>query len=278
MFKRVFAILITVLLIMPATIAIADVIIEPENDFYNEHQDKMVYLDRSFVTNGDFGSVNVVKEPGAKDSASSFNNGDILYVKYSCLYDGEYWGYLLGPDGWVKMDQLLVLYDSIAFYEDHTGEFYNYTGSYTELLETKSAIVWPWPGADEYLWTLSDIDPDSFGVAYAYKDSEGREWGFINYYYGNRDIWICLSDPLNKDLPVLNPAPAPSKWVSETKHVDIKGATTGQGQTGQSQNGQGQAPQKDFPLIPVIIALVVVLVVGTGVVIRVLWKPKKSVC
>ena len=281
MFRKVLAILITALLIMPASIAFADVIIEPENDFYYEHQDKMVYLARSFVANGDLGSVKVVKEPGAKDSTSSFDNGVILYVQYSCLYDGEYWGYILGPEGWVKMDQLLVLYDYVAFYEDHAGEFYNYTGDFSEIQKAKSAVVWPWPGADEYLWTLSDINPDSFGVAYAYKDSEGREWGFINYYYANRDIWVCLSDPLNKDLPVLSPAPAPSKWVSETKHIDIKGTTTSQGQTGQSQNGQsqtsqGQTPQKDFPLIPVIIALVVVLVVGTGIVIRVLWKPKKE--
>ena len=58
--------------------------------------------------------------------------------------------------------------------------------------------------------------------------TSGRLWGFVNYCYGWRNTWVCLSDPDNTDLaadpevlpektvyyPAADPVPAPSSGVS----------------------------------------------------------------
>ncbi|MDR2854536.1 MAG: hypothetical protein LBV40_00015 [Methanomicrobiales archaeon] len=160
----------------------------------------------------------------------------------------------------MKLEEMLVLYDYVAFAEEHLNEFYPYNGDYTEIKETRSAIAWPWPGAGELLWTVEDLDTTHFYVTYAYKDEQGREWGFVPYLYGSRNIWVCLSDPQNRDLPAFNPAPEPDVWVSETVHVDIK----------------HYASENEFSVVIVIIGLVTVLVAGTAVLIRVFWKPNKT--
>jgi hypothetical protein len=155
---------------------------------------------------------------------------------------------------------MLVLYDYVAFAEEHMGEFYTYDGDYAEIKEAGSAVMWPWPGAEESIWTLEDIDTEYFDVWAAYKDAEGREWGFVTYLWGNRNIWVCLSDPTNENLPALNPAPEPGVWVSETEHVDIKQDLSG----------------KRFPILFIIIILVAVVVVVTVIMIKVFWKPNKT--
>ena len=154
---------------------------------------------------------------------------------------------------------MLVLYDYIAFEEDHFDELYQYSGDYAEIKETRSAIAWPWPGADAPLWTFEDLDMGSFRASYAYKDDEGREWGFVAYYYGSRNVWICLSDPLNQDMPVLNPAPSPGVWEPETLHIDIS----------RYIDKQDNEPS----MLVIIVFLVAALVVCTAILIRVVWKP-----
>ena len=255
MLKRFFVILIVCFFLMPASAAYADVIVPPENDFYTEHQDQMVYLDRSFVANGEGGSVSVKKAPGITQDIDTIQNGEAAYIEYSCLYEGNFWGFTNAYSGWVRLDQMLVLYDYVAFYEDHENEFYSYDGDYAEIKEARSAIAWPWPGADTPNWTIEDLGAEYFSVPYAYKDEEGREWGFVTYLFGNRNIWVCLSDPLDQNLST--PRPAPSVWVSETEHVDIN-------------------PGKESSVFIIIIILVVVVVVVTMVLIRIFWKPNKT--
>jgi hypothetical protein len=55
-----------------------------------------------------------------------------------------------------------------------------------------------------------------------YEDPEGRRWGYISYFYGYRDFWICLTAPDDASLgggetepqpteaPVSTEAPAPT--------------------------------------------------------------------
>jgi hypothetical protein len=206
--------------------------------------------------------VSIKKEPGSKNAITNLQSGATTYMQYSCLYDGDFWGYTFEYAGWVKLDQMLVLYDYVAFEEDHLDELYLYSGDYAELKETRSAIVWPWPGANAPLWTVEDLDAGNFRVAYAYMDAENREWGFVTYLYGSRNIWVCLNDPLNREMPVFNPAPEPSKWESETAHIDIRHHINEQ--------------ENEFSILVIIIVLVTVLVVGTIVLIKVAWKPSKT--
>ena len=260
MLKRTIAILVVCLFLMPSFTAYADVIVEPENDFYARYKSHIIYLGRSFTANGEGGSVSVKKEPGARGDMAILPNGSATYIQYSCLYDGDFWGFTFEHSGWIKLDQMFVLYDYVAFAEDHLDELYLYTGDYAEIKKDAAAVVWPWPGAESSLWTFEDLDTDNFRVSLAYKDKDGREWGFVTYLYGNRNIWICLSDPLNRDLPALIPEPEPTVWVSETAHVDIK----------------QYSPEKERPILAVIIVLVTVLVIGTAVLIKIFWKPNKT--
>jgi len=260
--KRIIAILTVCFLLMSSFAAYADIIVEPENDFYSRHKSHIIFLGRSFSANGADGFASVRKEPDAKKEIAKLQNGEVTYVQYSCLYDGDLWGFTFEHNGWIKMDQFLVLYDYVAFEEDHLDEFYDYSGDYAGIKESRSAIAWPWPGAEAPVWTFADLDIDSLRAFCAYKDDEGREWGFITYLYGSRNVWICLSDPLNRDIPVFNPAPAPAVWVSETFHNDIWQYVDSQ--------------KNESSMIVVIIVLVAVLVLGTAVLIRVFWKPDKN--
>jgi len=257
----IFTLLAFCILISPLA-AYADLIFEPESDFYEQHQNLIIYLGRSFSANGEDGSVFAKKEPGSKSNASVLQNGTVTYMQYSCLYDGDFWGFTYEHSGWVKLSEMLVLYDYVAFEEEYFPDLYLFSGDYVKIKETRSAIAWPWPGADAPLWTLEDLDMGSFRATYAYMDDEGREWGFVTYLYGSRNIWFCLSDPLNPDLPALIPAPEPSIWESETAHVDIL----------QYMDTHG----KEASMLYVIIGLVAVLVIGTAVLIKVFWKPDET--
>jgi len=194
--KCLFALIAVCFLLSPSLIAYADVIVEPENDFYNRHRSDIKYLGRSFSANGPDGFASVRREPGSGRNIATIPNGEIVYLQYSCLYDGNHWGFNFRYSGWIIIDELLVLYDYVAFEKDHRHEFFDYDGDYSEIEKTRSAVAWPWPGADAPLWTFEDLDTEGFRVSHAYMDEDGREWGFVAYLYGSRNIWVCLSDPL----------------------------------------------------------------------------------
>jgi hypothetical protein len=219
--KRIVIIIIFFFLFAAPLAVHADVVIESGNDFYKANKDQLVFLGRSFSANGENGIVYVKKEPGPTRNIAKIQNGDIIYIEYSCLYEGNFWGFTLFPSGWVKMDQMLVLYDHVAFDEEYAGEFYPYKGSFDAIGKTKSAVLWQWPGSGAPLWTVTDINPDHFTVSRAWKDPDGREWGFVRDIRGNENVWICLDEPMNQDIPTFNPEPAPTVWEPDTVHKEI---------------------------------------------------------
>lgn len=196
---------------------------EPEDDFYIANKDKCVYLSRSFYANGDGGYLSIKKEPGSNKEVAEFKNGEILKISYTCGYNGEIWGIAEFPEpgnlewitGWIPMDQLVTVYDYISFEDDHGSEFYRYSGSVDMLFKPENIVFWKWPGSGEISWILQAEwrDPGSDEIflipSSAFVDSEGREWGFFNDVYSNRNSWVCLSDPSNLDIPAFNPAPKP---------------------------------------------------------------------
>ena len=253
--------LITMCIFMSSTIvAYADVINEPNNEFYKQHRNEIIYLGRNFTAKGADGFASVLIEPGSGRETGRLLNGEEVYLQYSCLYKGNYWGFAVQHSGWIKIDDLLVLYDYIAFDEEHLYDFYVYDGDYAAIRETRSAVAWPWPGADAPLWTLEDLDAERLWIRRAYMDEYGREWGFVAYSYGSWNIWICLSEPLRRDLPAFNPATPPMPWVSETVHTEI--VTSGY--------------LTEASTLVIVIVLVVALVAGTVVLLRVLWKSEKT--
>jgi len=115
------------------------------------------------------------------------------------------------------MNQILVCYDSISFEEEFSDKFYTYEGDFSELINSEAFICWNWPGSGVPWSTWENIGDSNIEflnrrVSYAYKDIDGREWVLI---IDRPDFWICLSDPLNPDIPAFRPAPDPAVWGSE---------------------------------------------------------------
>jgi len=196
--------------------------------------------------------------PGLGIKTYSYKNGEEIFISRTYLHNGKYWGML--PDshgrnrGWIPMDQLLVMYIRDDFAEEYREEFYTYSGNYDAALAADKLVLWEWPGSDRAKRILdygSYDDRDSFygrqarlyknadtdiglritdiSANYAYKDKDGREWGYVDISYtyipledgierfdtGGVREWICLSDPENSDIPAFNPAPTPTKWESD---------------------------------------------------------------
>ena len=254
--------------LLPLT-ARADVVIEPENAFYQKNRREIIELGRSFLANSDDGGVPVKEAPGAGKDEGYIENGEVAYVRYSCLYGGEYWGYIYERSGWVRLDMMLVVYDYVTFEEEHITEFYPYAGDFKEIADAGAAAVWPWPGADAPLWTFEGLAADSLSAAHAYRDAEHREWIFVPYIYGQRNIWICVSEPLSREIPGLNPAKQPAVWVPDTAHVDLLRENGGQAQ----ENGGIKAISG---ISAWVIVLVAGVVSGTAVLIWIVWRPDKN--
>jgi len=241
----------------------ANSIFEYTNDFYAQHRNYILPLRRNFVANSDNTLVSVRNAPGSELEIALFENGEIVFVEFSCLYDGEFWGLVVihennFPDdyGWVNLDEFLVLYDYVSFEKDHVDELHEYTGNFENIDAAGAMIAWQWPGSGVPLWTIDRVNTSSLSIAYAYMDDDGREWGFIRYIFGGGNIWVCLSDPLNPDIPAFNPAPPPGVWLSDTEHTDIA-----------TLDGTSFL----FPVI-----LVSVVAVTSIVLIFVLWTPNKK--
>lgn len=259
MLKRFISALLICLFLLPTFAANADVIFSPEepNSFYEEHISSILYLGRTFVASSESSAVEMKRVPDSEEIVATIQNGTTVYITGSCLYDGVFWGYLYFgfSSGWVRLDEMLVLYDYVSFTEEHMDEFYLYTGDYAEIKETKAANVWPYPGADGYSFILNNFDTEHFPVTYAYTDSGGNEWGFLTHL-SDDSKWICLSDPMKSDFPVVNHEP--HVWVSDTVHTDIT-----------------NTPAEES-ISALVIMLVVALVAVTAVLIRIFWSPKKS--
>ena len=258
--KFIVALLAICFLSVSAQAAYADVISEPDNTFFDEYYVYMVPLDREFIVNGEHGFTQAQSEPGVQNVIGTFQNGDRCYITYSCLYDGEYWGVSYIGEigyGWFRLAEMLVLYDAIAFEEEHSADFYEYTGDFEELLREGSVIIWEWPGSDITFFTFEIFDEDNIWITRAYMDAQGREWGYLDFY--GKGGWVCLSDPMNYDLPPMDPMPSPSPWASETKHTDISTI----------------AKSNNSPIILIVIVVAAVVAV-TVLLIRKLFKPNKK--
>jgi len=218
----------------------------PKSSFYERHKSDCVAVDRYFYPNGPDGYVSAKKEPGSTVEIERVKNERKIAVLYVYNYKGEIWGLanLSGgysgygeyddADGWIPMDQLLVVYDYISFAEEHQDEFYPYRGSF-DFKAAGSVLGWAWPGTDRAPRSVSLAEIRIYGggrFVHAYTNEQGREWGFIK---GSLNIWVCISDysptappeaedaeglwtlpPMEGELPSLahpvNTEPPPTVW------------------------------------------------------------------
>ena len=259
--------------------ASADVVVEPNDDFYNRNSGDCILLERNFYANGKNGYVTLKTEPGSKKDVLTIQNGEMLYITHTYERSGELWGvteiyspdkdYSKWPTGWIIMSDLKAVYDSSEFINDHESEFYTFSG---DADITGDVVFWSWPGSGKVdhvyseQWWREGESMENFMSSQAYRDSEGREWGFIGYMYGYRDVWFCIDDPTNQEIPAFNPAPDPQLYAAADPDSLPEPSSSSGGTSGSGPSEQ----------IIIIIVSVAVAVIATAVLIRVLWKPKKK--
>lgn len=251
--------------------AYADVVWEPENDFYWEHSSECAYEGRTYLTNGPEGYAAVMKTPTSAIQTDYILNGVELYVSFTYTDSvGGLWGVVEyakdensevttawawdGGSGWVSMEEMSLVYDNISFCEDHQEEFETYGGEMDGYEIQDTMYIWTYPGSGEEAGAFVSMGEDfqiSESISDTYTDENGQIWGRVGYFYGARG-WVCMTDPENAALPL---AEVPQEELTPP------------------------AQPENAPLgnsgIHLAAALVAALVVVTAVLLRVFWRRKK---
>lgn len=203
--KRIPALLLSVLLAALLCLpAFADVIVEPSGDlFYETHRDECHYVNRGYIVNGEKGSAPVCTAPDSFVEVQHLANGTRLSISHVWTdRNGIQWGTGWNVSGWIRMDDLALIYASPEFEEDHRGEFAEYDGSADGLTEV---CMYSYPGG-VYSHTMPVQDggylPD---YKYIYTDPSGLRWTYVGYYRGHRNCWLCIDDPMNDGLGIPEP-------------------------------------------------------------------------
>ncbi len=198
------SVLVCIMLVSLILPAFADVIVEPADSFYTLHRDECVYNNyRTYIVNTNEGHAYLYVSPDSAITVEGYSNGEKVGISW--LYTdkkGEVWGVLSHKSGWFRMSDLSVVYDSFSFSEEHSGEMQKYiAGSYTvEATEEKPVIMWKYPGNRYELPTAFRGGNIAEYVSQTYTDAEGNVWGYIVYYMGHKNIWVCLSDPYGEKV------------------------------------------------------------------------------
>lgn len=196
--KKILCMLLTAAMLLLPCMALADVIWEPEDSFYERHREECTYQDgRTYIASGEGGSAPVYKAPD-KGEIRRIDNGNEEFCQW--LYtdgNGAQWALLNSGEGWINLRDFKVKYDWVEFEREHKDEIKDETVELDANNGTGDAIIfYDYPGSErkDYDVSLSDFGGE-ISVSKTYTDSEGRKWGFINYWYGYRNLWISLDDP-----------------------------------------------------------------------------------
>lgn len=175
----------------------ADLIVEPENRFYFRHKKDCEFWNRTCIAREE-----TVKW---KSPNSSLEKGILkkeAEVYITVVYTDEKglkWGLVENGDDWVLMADMDLIYESDEFLADHWNEITEAAQPKTFPEGTKM-IVWTYPESG----AIRDADwttPKDLDITTIYTDAEGREWGYVSYFLGNRELWFCLSDLENETIP-----------------------------------------------------------------------------
>lgn len=174
----------------------ADLILEPEDQFYQAHADQCEYVDRSYYTDG---SVDFWTAPNGRKKGSFPADTRLQVTHVYTDSQGAQWGVFLDQEsGWILMADVYLDYDSRQFREDHEEEIL--PGEEQVLAEGEKVVFWSYPCSGEN-WGTEELQQE-LKFSEFYTDSQGRLWGNVGYYMGSRDFWICLSEPGNQEIPM----------------------------------------------------------------------------
>ncbi len=290
--KRTLSIFLALLLALTLTApaALADVVWEPVSDsFYDSHRDDFSYFGRSLYLNGQDGVTVLYKSPDG-DVIGSVPNGETVYAEHSwrdwyLIFDPTAEEYSMDTC-YIRISDAVPVYDSAAFLAEY-GESITTVGTprYPTLPEDagQKVCLYSYPGSGE-VWTT--MDPEGCpGCSLLFTDEDGLAWGFVNYWYGVRDVWMCLDDPCNDTLPYkgrdaavlaqLIPAADPEK-PSETNAEPEAQTEPAQEAVTQPEPAQQSAVSRGIsPLL--LVGIIVSAVVAVTAVILILSVKKRKI-
>jgi hypothetical protein len=208
----------------------ADVIWEPQNDFYESHAQSCDYVNRTYTVNGPGGQAAVYESPESSKELTTLNNGLTVFILFSYTdSNNNAWGVFESSTedvtGWVAMDYLKLCYDSIEFQKDYAKEFVSEAGTLSADAADGKIYFWDYPGSDSfYECPLADDEENKPEYQTVFTDEAGHKWGLIAYYFGYKNVWSCLDAP-SADFAELFPDGAPARGDSDaaedTKEPDI---------------------------------------------------------
>jgi hypothetical protein len=141
--RRFFAMLTAAVCVLALTVpAFADVIWTPEDDFFKAHQSECKVERRNYYINSRDGWADLQISPVNEKTVARAKNGAEVTVGFTYEKNGVKWGVVYynaaenkkdwtkwdkeSGVGWVKMSELLLIYDEQSFEEEHGKEFTAY--------------------------------------------------------------------------------------------------------------------------------------------------------
>lgn len=213
--RKILTLSLALLAVFSLTVPVfADAIWAPNDSFYEKHWDECDYWSRCYELAGHGGTVTVFTAPGGMNKAT-LDNGARGTVQFTWKGEGTSWGYLCwvtdsDVEGWVPMDDMTLVYDSREFFADHAGEI---TEAGQMEVDFHEAVCYSYPNGpawDSIIQEDADYMPFSQVFTQIYTDENGLRWGFVGYYMGSWDAWVCLDDPMNEELDTAVVPCAPS--------------------------------------------------------------------
>ena len=256
--KRKFFALLTALTLAfaLAVTASADVLWEPTDVNYDYEKSETVTR-TYYVPDGM--TVNLYKSPNGGTLIKTLEAGTRVYVGFRQEVGGEVWGvgYPEGDyqnEGWFRLGRLQLEYDNEEFLKDH--EVSEQEGSITDYKIQDQIYTWTYPGSGILDRTIPEIsttyNDGKLEYRCVYTDPDGGRWGYVGYYMG-RCGWIYLDDLEN---------PNPPQFPQEAENTVTDTSPT------EDASGGSQ--------IWIVVALVAVLVAGTGILIVCLKRNNKK--
>ena len=189
-----------IMLAFPVTIN-ADVLIEPEDNFYKWHSDECTSCNKYYTAAAE---VPVYSSPDALKAFDTAESGSIFYIEWIYTDRNEQWGLYEGNDisYWVSMHALKPVYSHDEFCDDFESEIISKEASFN-INESGWIILYEYPNSTWISDVLNSewVNESSFTVHTLYTDSQGNQWGYIPYWMQHQG-WINLSDPVSKTEPV----------------------------------------------------------------------------
>ena len=175
------------MLLLPC-MALADVILEPEDSFYKRHSDQCTYqAGRTYIASGEGGSAPVYDAPD-RGERRRLSNGEETVCQW--LYtdgNGAQWALISDGSGWINLYDFKVKYDWVEFEREHKDEIKHEDAdaggdAANRGGDTIPGIFYDYPGSGRKSFDLSlgAFGSDKITVDTTYTDGGGPQMGALS--------------------------------------------------------------------------------------------------